>query len=103
MRSAGYVFGIVLSAILLAGSASAWDVFYDGSVMPNDSVLGTNVWSVYGGGNLDLSHSSTDGDALHLADWRTDGVVYFNRFAAPRHSPITLQAKVRVSAGDGLY
>ncbi len=53
----------MLMTLLLAVCASAWDVSYEGNVMPNSSALGTSRWNV---GQLDAS--STDGDVLHLVD-----------------------------------
>lgn len=91
---------LMLTTVLLAVSASAWDVSYEGNVMPNATELGTSKWGVDWIGGL--SASSTDGNTLHLVDNRADSVVYLWREADgfPAGTPLTMEARVKVIVAD---
>ena len=91
-------FVLLCGVMLLERTAMAWDVIYDGSVMPNDPALGPCQWGTY---MSDLSNCSSDGNDLHVSDQRTDAYAVFSRFAAPKDSPLTVEARVRVPNGDG--
>jgi hypothetical protein len=86
------------SALLLAlpSISYAWDYLYDGSVLPNDPSLGANRWTMDG----DASMLSTDGNVLHIVDRSTTDGVCFYRSAAPADTPLTVEARVRVTEGD---
>jgi len=89
------VVSILLATAPMASIAASWDLYYDGSVLPNDPSLGSNVWLAAG----DTSVCSSDGSVLRILD-RTDTHVAFHRSAAPEHSPLTAEARVRVLSGN---
>ena len=97
MRNWRSIIALVAMFIGMPAVSRAWDLFYDGSVMPNDPALGTDSWIIHG----DVSNCSTDGDKLHVTDLWTNAYSVFSRFASPGNSPVTLEARVRVAAGDG--
>ncbi len=74
----------------------AWDVHYDGGVLPNDASLGADAW-VAGG---DTSMCSIDGGSLLIDDPDSVDWVSFSRSAAPAGSPLTVEASVCVAAGS---
>jgi len=95
MRRAYFAVCVLLSIAACSGMSSAWDHIYDGSVLPNDPSLGSNVWLAAG----DTSACSSDGSVLRILD-RTDTYVSFRRSAAPARSPLTVEARVRVVSGN---
>jgi len=83
---------IALVAAAVPSGSLAWDLCYDGSVLPNDPSLGTGTWSVpYG---QDPSPCSSDGDILHIP---ASGMSYY-RHAIPFGAPVTLEARFRVTS-----
>ena len=85
----------VCGVVFLAGQACAWDVYYDGSGMPGAP------W-FRGFTDNDLSATSSDGNVLHIVDQRSDATAAFFSFGTPppSHSPLTVEARLRVLAGD---
>ncbi len=90
---------LVLGTLICGSQVLAWDLSYEGNVMPSASQLGTSKWSETPRG---LPDSSTDGDVLHLVDNRTDRTVYLWRGAVafPAGTPLTMEARVKVLAAD---
>lgn len=84
------------AATLFPESAQAWDLYYDGSHVPNDPLLGIDRWEAAG----DLSETSSDGNALRVANVTSSSSVSFSRFAIPAHTALTVEARLRVAAGD---
>ncbi|MCX6376206.1 MAG: hypothetical protein NTU88_09295, partial [Armatimonadetes bacterium] len=77
-RIACIVLFTVLAALSLSSVGSAWDISYEGDVMPNSETLGSSKWAVWvwpGG----LAQMSSDGSALHMVDSRTVGYTYCYR------------------------
>lgn len=86
---------------LLASAAVAWDINYDGSVLPNDGTLGTAVWT--GCTINDVSRCSVQDGVLHLVDQSTKKTAEFYREKMlPKDTPITLEARVRIASGTGI-
>lgn len=52
----------LLLIVTACGPSLAWDLYYDGSVLPNAASLGNNAWIPWG----DVSQCTTDGNILHL-------------------------------------
>lgn len=90
------LFITLVSLISFPTASRAWDLVYDGSVLPNDPSLGTSRWVVGGIGN-GLSMCSTDGDLLYIDDALPDVYVYFMRDAPPPLTPFTMESRVRVA------
>ena len=91
------------SCVLCAGSACAWDVFYDGSVFPNSPTLGSAAWSDYS--QNFLRQTSAANGLLHLVDQRSDKTVRFYREGAglPKGCNVTIEARVKVASAASPY
>lgn len=90
---------VLFVLVTLCGSrASAWDYFYDGTVLPNDPLLGSGQWWPWPG--MDTSVCSCDGGVLRIDDDRASMSATFYKFAVPTAgTPVTLEARVRVASG----
>ena len=97
---------MLLLTLLMAipGPCLAWDLTYDGDVLPTDPALGPGSWAlnVYSAPGV-VSDSSTTGGVLHLSDQRTDQAALFFRDDVPPNSPVTIEARLRVTSADGAY
>ena len=94
---------MVIAALLPLGNASAWDVSYEGDVMPNSPTLGSFAWSAYMAPN-GLSLSSSDGEFLHLVDTDTNLPFLFREDSMlPAGTSITMETRVKVLAASPLH
>lgn len=92
----------VVSASLAASCALAWQVPYDGSVLPNDPSLGADAWQLYDYyAPNDLSKTSPSDGSLHIVDEWSDRLIFFSREGdyLPAGSSITVEARLRVLTG----
>lgn len=89
-----------VAVALLPNVAKAWDVMYDGSLLPNDPSLGANAWFAYHG----TSMCSSDGSVLRISDNPTVSPAAFLKSPSfPARSPVTVEARVRVASGEGVF
>ncbi len=91
---------LIMLTWISASPSLAWDVSYEGNVLPNSSALGTSTWVAVPFGNT-LAGSSADGDVLHLVD-SSDFICCFAREAAgiPAGTPFTIEARMKILAFD---
>ena len=89
--------------VLCSGTACAWDVFYDGSVLPDASALGSAAWSDYSQNYL--GQSSATGGLFHLVDQWSDKTVRFYREGSylPKQTVVTVEARVKVASATSPY
>lgn len=97
MKTLHIIFTLILLSIALGSSAWSWDYMYDGSMVPNDSRLGTNKWLTCS--DYDPSVASSDGDLLHITNTSTSVAAVYLRYAGPANTPLTMEARVRVTSG----
>ena len=94
IRSICVLFALLVCTVIPSSAVLAWDVSYDGGVLPNAA-----DWSSPGGshGN-NLSNTSVTDGVLHLLDQDTTKTAFFYK-VMPQATPITLEARVRVVSG----
>ncbi len=87
---------VTLSVFSCAMSANAWDVYYDGSVLPNNTQLGSALW--HSDSNNYLGTSACQNGILHLVDSSSTSTARFYREGAglPAGTSVTLEARVKV-------
>ena len=92
-----YTFSAIILAmiLLIPVNARAWDVSYDGNVMPNDVLLGSERWNNSNTYFFDDSNSSVSDGVLHLNDSSTDTNVFYDRVTSVGGS-LTIEARVKV-------
>ncbi len=106
MRASSCVrlFGCLVGMLFVNASTccAAWDVNYDGSVLPTDPSLGANAWQLhdYYAPN-DLSKTSAADGLLHIVDEWSDRLVFFTREGEylAAGSSITVEARLSVLTG----
>jgi hypothetical protein len=97
-RTAILFFLILLTTCLFSSVVHAWDVSYEGDVLPNASALGSLAWGTFGGlGNL--AGTSSDGSLLHLVDSGNLCPLFCREGTGMSAGmPVTVEARVRALA-----
>ena len=90
---------LIVCLAIFPAQATAWDYFYDCSVLPDDPSLGAGIWNKFSGNDYTQTFAS-DG-ILHITDTSADAAVVYGRFAVASGSPLTVEARVRIVYGEG--
>lgn len=94
---------LCLGTLLLTPCGYAWDVVYDGNVLPDSTMLGSAAWQCYS--NAYSSDCSAQNGLLHMVDSRTDATVrYFREGDRINGAPgLTVEARVNVVSASPYY
>ena len=93
-----------LVALTCAPGSYAWDVTYNGSVLPNSSLLGSAVWQE--DSNNYLGACSTQNGILHLVDQSTAATARFYREGSmnlPAGTDVTIETRGKVVSSTSPY
>jgi hypothetical protein len=95
---------VLLVTLIYTANASAWDITYDGSVLPSNLLLGPSVWQQ--DSNNFLGASSAVTGVLHLVDSNSVMTARFYRegsMNAPSGRNVTMETRVKVVSSTSPY